>query len=130
LIPAGNFTNGKFKLIDDEEHYASTTIGYLKLPITSVKGFSGFVKQITTTLRRPPHGIVAKVKVVPDASSQFKVLFEPLMNVPDSLMGVIMKRREEAVAAIEFPYPAYDEVEAKPKKPTVAKGRKVSQRKY
>jgi hypothetical protein len=114
LLPAGNFAKGQFKLIEDEEHYLSTRIGYLKLPITSVKGFAGFVKQVAGTLRRPPHGIVAKVKVVPDPKSQFMVLFEPLMNVPDELMGAIMKRREEIMPVIDFPYLPREEEAAPP----------------
>jgi hypothetical protein len=113
LIPAGSFdASGKFKLLSDEDHYNSTTIGYMKLPVTSVKGYSGFVKSVASTLRRPPHGIIAKVRVIPDAKTQFQVLFEPIMNVPDELMGIIMKRRDEAVAAIEFPYQPFEEKEA------------------
>jgi len=115
MIPAGQFKNGKFDLIDDESHYEETTIGFMKLPVMSVKGFAGFVKQVAGTLRRPPHGIITKVKVVPDPKSQFRVLFEPIENVPDELMGVVMKRREEAMAAIEFPYAPKEEQEQKPK---------------
>lgn len=114
LLPAGNFVKGQFKLIEDEEHYLTTPVGYLKLPITSVKGFAGFVKQVAGSLRRPPHGIVAKVRVVPDPKSQFMVLFEPLVNVPDELMGAIMKRREEVVPVIDFPYQPREEEPAPP----------------
>lgn len=113
MIPAGNFKNGKFNLIDDEAHFAETTAGFMKLPVTSVKGFSGFVKQVAGALRRPPHGIITKVKVVPDSNDQFKVLFEAIENVPDDLMGVIMKRREEVMAIIDTPYQQAEE-EAKP----------------
>lgn len=124
MIPAGHFKNGKFELIKDVSHYADTPVGYMKLPVTSVKGFAGFVKQVAGTLRRPPHGIISKVKVVPDANSQFKVLFEPLQNVPDEFMDVIMKRREEVMQAIEFPYQVR-ETEKKPKaKATPARGKR------
>lgn len=110
MIPAGSFNQqGKFELIEDIEHYESTAIGYMKLPVTSVKGYAAFVKQVAGALRRPPHGIVARVKVVPDPTSQFKVVFEPLMSLPSELMGAIMTRHEEAMAAIEFPYQLNDE---------------------
>ena len=115
LIPAGNFKNGKFTLIDDETHYEETTIGFMKLPLTSVKGFAGFVKQVAGTLRRPPHGIVTKVKVVPDPKTQFRVVFEPMENVPDEIMAIVMKRREEAMKTIDFPYQPKEEQEQKPK---------------
>jgi hypothetical protein len=131
MIPAGTIdNNGKFKMFDDEDHYESTTIGYMKLPVTSVAGFAGFVKSVAGTLRRPPHGIVAKVKVIPDAKSQFRVLFEPLMNVPNELMGLVMKRRDEAVAAIEFPYQVSEEAEKPAPRGKAAKQPAKKTRKY
>ncbi len=109
LIPAGTFNQmGKCEIIDDEEHFASAAIGFMKLPVTSVKGYASFVKQVAGTLRRPPFGIFTKVKVIPDPKTQFKVLFEPIMNIPDELMGVIMTRHKEAVATIDFPYQPID----------------------
>lgn len=114
LIPAGTFNQaGKFELFDDEEHFASTAIGFMKLPVTSVKGYANFVKQVAGALHRPPFGIVTKVKVIPDPKTQFKVTFEPIMNLPDELMAAIMARHEEAMATIDFPY-VRDEEEAKP----------------
>lgn len=112
MIPAGTFDNGKFKAFTDEGQFETAAIAYMKLPVTSVKGYAAFVKQVVGALKRPPHAIFTKVKVVPDANSQFKVLFEPLSQVPDDLLGIIMQRHEEAQASIEFPYPRYDEVEA------------------
>lgn len=120
MIPAGNFNQktGKFELIEDEDHYKDTMIGFMKLPVTSIKGFAGFVKQVAGALRRPPHGIVTKVRVQPDGKDQFKVLFEPLVNLPNELMGVVMKRREEVMPIIDFPYqPNEDEPKKKGAKP-------------
>lgn len=117
MIPAGTFNQaGKLELIEDEEHYETTAVGFMKLPVTSVKGYASFVKQVAGALRRPPFGIVTKVKVVPDPKSQFKVVFEPIMNVPDELMGAIMKRHEEAKSTIDFPYQPNDEENAPPKR--------------
>lgn len=117
LIPAGTFNQaGKFELFDDEEHFASTAIGFMKLPVTSVKGYASFVKQVAGALKRPPFGIVTKVKVIPDPKSQFKVVFEPIMNLPDELMGAIMQRHEEAKSTIDFPYQPNDEEQAPPPK--------------
>lgn len=117
LIPAGTFNQaGKFELIEDTEHFESTAIGFMKLPVMSVKGYASFVKQVAGALRRPPFGIVTKVKVVPDPKSQFKVIFEPIMNLPDELMGAIMKRHEEAKSTIDFPYQPNEEEAAPPPK--------------
>lgn len=118
MIPAGTFNQaGKLELIEDEGHYASSSVGYMKLPVTSVKGYANFVKQVAGALRRPPFGIVTKVKVVPDPKTQFKVVFEPIMNVPDRLMGAVMKRHEEIKAVIDFPYLPNDEEVTPPPPP-------------
>jgi len=67
MIPAGKLeANGKFKAFTDVEHFETAGIGYMKLPVTSVKGYAAFVKQVTGALRRPPHAIFTRVKVVPD----------------------------------------------------------------
>lgn len=115
MIPAGTFNqNGKLEMFDDEDHFASTAIGFMKLPVTSVKGYASFVKQVAGALRRPPFGIITKVKVVDDDKSQFKVVFEPLTTVPDELMATIMQRYEEAKSTIDFPYTPNDDEPAPP----------------
>lgn len=130
MIPAGNFDQrGRFQLIKDVEHFETTAFGYMKLPVTSVKGYAGFVKQISGALRRPPHGIITKVLVKPDPKNQYVVLFEPIQNVPDEIMGAIMKRHEEARSVIEFPYQPADAAEKPSKKPS-KKAAKVKGRKY
>lgn len=117
MIPAGTFNAaGKFELIEDEEHFASTAVGFMKLPVTSVKGYASFVKQVAGALRRPPFGIVTRVRVMPDPKSQFKVVFEPVMNLPDELMGIIMQRHEEVKSTIDFPYQPNDEEQVLPPK--------------
>lgn len=128
LIPAGRFLkDGSFEMVEDIDHYETAEVGYMKLPVTSIKGFSTFVKQVATSLRRPPFGIVTKIKVIPDPKSQFRVIFEPLLTVPDELMGAIMKRHEEIKSVIDFPYVPFDEEEERPakkKSKPVAKKRK------
>jgi hypothetical protein len=128
MIPAGQFVNNKFKLETDEDHFTSTPIGYMRLPVTSVRPYAGFVKQVAGALSRPPHGIITKVKVQPDPKNQYMVIFEAIQNVPDDLMGMIMKRHEEARAAIEFPYEISDDEPKAAKGKTPAKAK--AKRKY
>lgn len=111
LIPAGFFKNGKLELYEDPEHWKSVGIGYLKIPPTSIRAYGGYVKTSAATLRRPPHGLITKIKVQPDPKAQFLVLFEALENVPDEVMGIVMDRRTEAKANIMFPYPEVEEQE-------------------
>lgn len=112
LIPAGTMEAGRFKAWDDPEHLEKAAIAYMKLPVTSVKGYAAFVKQVANALSRPPHAVYTKVKVLPDAQTQFKVVFEPLSTIPNELLGIVMARNDEASKAIEFPYIPFEEAPA------------------
>lgn len=116
LIPAGTFdANGRFIASKDEEFFEKSPIGFLKLPVTSVKGYATFVKQIAGGMKLPPHGIFAKVTARPDAKNQVMVSVEALGAIPHGLMAMIMKRRGEAQNTIEQPYPlSFEEAETKP----------------
>ena len=105
LIPAGHFDRaGNFTMIEDDTHYQTAGLAFLKLPVTSVQGFAAYVKQISGALKRPPHGMLTRIKLVPDPKSQFKMTFEALDKVPDHLMPIVMGRHHEAVESIEVPY--------------------------
>ena len=137
LIPAGGFAkDGTFEPEEDEDAYRDAQLGFMKLPVTSVKGYAAYVKTLAASLKRPPLGVFTKITVVPDAKSQFKVTFEALGNVPNELMGAIMARKPEAVATIDSPYKV-GEVEEKPVRgPVSRKGavkapaKTASKRKY
>lgn len=117
LIPAGSLDkHGAFEPFETAEEFETSAIGFLKLPVTSVKGYSAFVKTTAGALRRPLHGIFTKIKVVPDAKSQFKVVFEVLAKVPNEVMRSVMERHNEAKVLIDFSYssPSDEETTAKP----------------
>lgn len=103
LILAGDLKNGQFTQYD-AEHFATAQPGYLKVPVTSVKGFASFAKQVAAVLRRPPWAIFTKVKVVSDPRTQFRVVFEPISEVPNELLSVLKKRNDEVSQLIAFPY--------------------------
>lgn len=124
VINAGSLGDrGRFEPAD-MDHLASTEIAYMRLPVTSVKGYATFVKQVAGTLRRPPYGIFAKIRVVPDAKSQFKVVFEAIDQVPNDLMDVVVRRRKEAQISIEQPY-SLEVSEPEPKRPAARGGAKA-----
>jgi len=106
MIPAGEFDTktGNFSAFTESEHFEKATVGFMKLPVTSVAGYATFVKQVAGALKRPPYGIFTRVRVVPDPKSQFKVIFEALSKAPDSIMQALVARREEVMATIESPY--------------------------
>jgi hypothetical protein len=102
LLAAGRM-NGSFFPAEPAE-LATSAIGLLKLPVMSVKAFSGYIKQIGSVMKRPPFGVITLIKVVPDPKSQFRVEASFLGKTPDSLLPVVMQRREEGKAALEQPY--------------------------
>lgn len=128
MIPAGTFNDGTLQMFEEEDHFATTAVGYMKLPVTSVKGYANYVKQVAGALKRPPHGVVTRVSVVPDPKTQFKVLFEPLHKVSDEIMGAIMARRSEVMPLIDFPY-GLDDGEEEAPKPKSRSKKKASTRK-
>jgi hypothetical protein len=106
LIPAGTMFKGQFEPEDDPDHYRKAEVRYLKLPVTSVKLWAGWVKQVSGVLKRPPHGVFAKLMVRPDPKNQHRIEWEVIDNVPDALLPAIMARRDDHVAGgfTEFPY--------------------------
>jgi len=96
---------------------------FFKLPVTSVKAWSLYVKNIANVLKRPPFGVLTEIAVVPDAKTQFKVTFNEVGTVESELMAGIMAKRAEVAESIAFPYPEA-RAEEEPAKPAKGKGRK------
>ena len=114
MIPAGKFDkSGEFVLEEDPGKYADAEVAYMKLPVTSVKGYAAFVKNLSATLERPPHCVITRVAVVPDTKTQFKVVFEALEEAPKELLEVLFDRHDEVENLIEFPYTVNTEKESK-----------------
>ena len=113
LLPAGTFKGPHKDQLEvaDEDYFEKAPFGMLRLPVTSVKPYANFVKQVAGVLRRPPYSIITRIHVVPDAKTQFQVQFEPLLNLSNSMLPIIKQRREEAGLQIANPYPIAEEVE-------------------
>ena len=128
MISAGtiNPKTDEVTLVEDSGEIEAAKIGYMKLPVMSVKGWAAYVKQLAGALHRPPHAVFTKVSVVPDAKSQFRVVFECLGEVPNELLGAIMQRHNEAKEAIEFPYTPRDPNAEPPEKPASRRGAKAA----
>jgi len=88
----------------------------LKLPVMSVKNWSAYVKNtLGDEIKRPAYGVVTRIKVVPDAKSQFRVQFhfEELVDFDDELYAAMKKKVAEAEKTIANAYPVF-EPEEKP----------------
>lgn len=106
LIPAGYYQPRRgsrdmdLELFSDPKHFQSADIAYAKLPVTSVTPWSKYVNQVAANFQRPPHGVVTRVWLEPDAKTQFKWCFEVIEEVPDVLAAAIMARHDQAVRQV------------------------------
>jgi hypothetical protein len=105
LIPAGHVDRKTDELeLYDENHFLTSEVAYLKLPVTSTKGFSTYVKQVAQAYSKPTLGVITRIFTTPDAKTQYKVNFEAIEEVPQELLGALMQRRSAVVEEIDFPY--------------------------
>lgn len=113
MIQAGTFDKqGRFEAYDTADMISGAPIGFMKIPVTSTRGYASFVKTTASVMKRPPYGIFTRVHLVPDSTTQFKVLFEPIEAIPVELMDAVMEQRQLAVDSIIFPYKKIEEEES------------------
>ncbi|MBU6231495.1 hypothetical protein KGP36_02400 [Patescibacteria group bacterium] len=109
LIPAGDMAaDGRVELTDPET-MREAAIAYLKLPVTSVKGWGAYVRQLNATLHRPPYAVVTRVKLTPHPKNQFQVLFSTVEKLAEEYRDTVTQRHNEAEELIEFPYQPWSE---------------------
>jgi hypothetical protein len=98
LIPANALDEG-----DDKVKTAELAV--LDLPVTSVKNYSQFVNTLSVTAGVPAWAAVCKISVVPDAKTQFKVLFQAMRVIPTMpLLDAVKSRRNDALRVALQPY--------------------------
>lgn len=104
--------------IEDAETIADATPAFLKVPVTSVKGWAGYVRQLANTLQRPPLAVVTEISVVPDPKSQFKVQFKLVETIEDGdIIEALLAKQEVVSKEIDFPYaPASEDEDEKPQR--------------
>lgn len=112
LLPAGYYTPRRgsrdfdLNFITDPAHYEAADIAYLKLPVTSVKEWARYVTQLRSAHHRPPAAVVTHIYIEPDPKSQFKIKFDLIDLLPDTMYETILRRHEEAKGSIIFGYPS------------------------
>lgn len=105
MVAAGDFNKaGEFSPYDDIHEIIDGTLGFMKLPVTSVKAYANYVKKLGVTMKRPPCAVYTQITVVPDAKTQFKVQFSCLGLVGNDAVGEVLKKAGEVAQLIEFPY--------------------------
>lgn len=90
---------------------AQANVVMAKLPVTSGKLYSAFAVQIANVTKRPPHGVIAELSVVPDPRYQFTVKWTFVDLIPDELVPAVLAKREALKDEILFTYPSNSERE-------------------
>lgn len=92
-------------LADGAEAIAVAELAQMRLPVTSIKAWGGFVNTVAATLALPYYAVVADITTVPDMKTQFKVIITPSAPIQDAeVLGAIMRRREEAMRICLLPF--------------------------
>ena len=104
---------------------AEAAVAYMKVPVTSVKSWAGYVNQLAAA-NRPPLAFVTEVSVTPDAKTQFKVNFKAKEQITDgAMLEALLGKSDVVETLISFPYQATEPVEKKASaKKVPAKNRK------
>jgi len=98
LIPAGT----------TPEDLPTVEMAILKTPVTSGKNWSKYVHSIATLYQRPPLGVITTISTVPDAKSQFKVVFTQGELVSGALLGGLLGKVEAAQQMLQKEYEVSD----------------------
>jgi hypothetical protein len=114
LLPAGDadLTVDKIR---------SNDVKYFRLPVTSVKVFSAYVKALSVALELPPAGVITEIGLMPDAKNQFKVVFTQIGEidaVAPEIVDAVLQRNQEQRKLISFPYTPKKQVKAEPTEST------------
>lgn len=104
---------------DQLDNIEDAQVAYLKIPVTSVKGWAGYVRQLSSTLQRPPFGVITEISIVPDSKSQFKVQFKLVETIDDAdMFEALFAKRDIVKNEIAFPYapPSEEEEDERPQR--------------
>lgn len=115
LIPAEDLKDG---------NVAKAPIAILPIPVTSVANWKKYVNMVALEYKRPPLGVLTEICVVPNAKTQFEVLFNALgvVQSEEALAGLMQKSRF-ATEVLMKPYEPIEE-QAPQEKQAPVKGKK------
>ncbi len=109
--------------VESPEQLLEAEARMLKVPVMSVKNWSAYVKRVLEEeAKRPSYGVITRIKLVPDAKSQFKIQFhfEGLVDFDSELYAAMKKRAKDAQDTIGSAYPVFE-----PEEKPARGGRKV-----
>jgi hypothetical protein len=89
---------------DEASKVADATVGYLRVPVTSVKFWAAYAQKLAGG-GIPPFAAVTRVTIKPDAQTQVRFEFECLRTITDpDVLAELFKRHDLEADAMAFPY--------------------------
>lgn len=93
---------------------ADSELAVMSIPVTSVKNWGNYVNRVAATLQRPPWGVATRIRLVPDAKTQFRVVFELIEPLAGEYLPEIHNKIDLANNALLVPYEMNPEQEEAP----------------
>jgi hypothetical protein len=101
----------------DPEAIEKGTVGYLRIPVTSVKFWSGYAQRLAAS-GVPPFACITRITLKPDPKTQIRIEFELVKIITDEAqLEALHKRFQAEKVAIAFPYPEREEGDDVPPPP-------------
>lgn len=97
----------RLALITEEgmEDIESATVAFLKVPVTSVKEWAGYVNSLNNTLKLPPLAVITEISIVPDSQSQFKLKFKLVEKIEDAdVLKALLDKMDASERDLVHPY--------------------------
>jgi len=109
--------------LDDLENAEPRT---LKVPVTSVKHLSGYVKNLSDKFKRPPLAVLTNIHLEPDAKTQFSMTFQHDGDINDGeLIGELLKKSDSLAGDLQKPYEVISEEEQASRRASKSAGGKA-----
>jgi hypothetical protein len=97
---------------DGLEDVEAAETAMIKVPVTSVKAWAGYVKQLKETLKRPTCAVITEISLVKDAKTQFKMQFKLVSKIDGDVIGDLLAKADEALKELTQPYTKREEGES------------------
>jgi len=117
--------------LENPEALKSAEVRVLKVPVTSVKNWAQYVRNVLTEdLNKPYFAVVTTVSCAPDPKTQYKVQFElaEAINFNAALWGAMKDKRAAVSKLLAQPYPKNSELEERRASKAPARGGKFTGR--
>lgn len=98
----------------DFNEIESAEIAYAKIPVTSMKFWGGYVRELESVHHRPPLAFVTQLKLAPQKELPgWHVEFTLVEPLDGKVMPALLAKYDKVSREIMFPYPRFEEEKVK-----------------